>query len=250
MKKYKTYLPVFPGFYGTIFEPSEYIETDSINDYRKSNGLESLNSTEIDFDYEQYELDTAKQCCSIIESNLQEIGIVSGIVLDNIYSPKEYNFHNDSINITVKMDVKNRRAIQQFILEHQNEFSRYLERYTSCSGFISSYSNLVDIWAEETGDFYRFDNPSHYLGSVLQFICEQEFITEELLYDSIDNELYCLDFDFEASKVKCKKCGDWYTLLSDYRSRINIDMAKYGKDFTPISFDSWLSKQVEYSHCE
>ena len=50
-----TYLPVFPGFYNTIFEfNDEDQEIDYYNDERESKGLSELEYDQFDFDYRAY----------------------------------------------------------------------------------------------------------------------------------------------------------------------------------------------------
>ena len=39
---FETYLPVFTGFYGTIFEPDESSEIEGINELRESKGLKPI----------------------------------------------------------------------------------------------------------------------------------------------------------------------------------------------------------------
>lgn len=254
MKKYETYLPVFPGFYGTFFEPSEESEIEYINQTRKENGLEPITDYSIEFDNAQYELDMCESCCSVMDGFLGGLKLVSKITMQNISSPKEYNFHNDSINVVIEMDAKNRKAIQTYIYAHRKEFEEYLkETYTSCDGFWSSYSNLFTEWEAETGNFYRFDDPAHYLGSVLEFICQQENITSETLYEFTEAYLGCEDYEFETTKIQCPVCKDWYVADKDqkwqYNNQIEFDKQNYGKEFEPIPYESWLKKQPVYEHC-
>ena len=50
MKKIETYLPLFPGFYGTIFEPYEDSEIDCINEVRKEKGLDEIRCSDRDWE--------------------------------------------------------------------------------------------------------------------------------------------------------------------------------------------------------
>lgn len=250
MKKYETYLPVFPGFYGTIFEADEERETNGINDVREELSLEPIKDYDIEFDYEGYHQSVARKCCDFLSDNLSELGFVSKITMQMLRSPREYNFYNDSIDIVIEMDIKNRRAIQDYIYSHKEEFEKYLRsNYTSCSGFIPGYSNYFEDWDEETGNFYMFKNPGHYLGAILNFICECEEITDERMYYSIEVSLEAVDFDFETTKVQCEKCGEWYTPKKEYLLQVEKDKKNYGKEFEPIPFDIWSTKNKNLKHC-
>ncbi len=56
MKTYKTYLPIFKGYYGSIFKPNEDSEIDYINELRTENNKPKINYDEIEFDYNKYYL--------------------------------------------------------------------------------------------------------------------------------------------------------------------------------------------------
>lgn len=85
----------------------------------------------------------------------------------------------------------------------------YLKRYKSCSGFISYYGYSFEEWIEYTHDFTDYSDKAHYLGSVLEFICQNEEITEEAMYYSL--EVNASEFcTWKADKVKCEICGDWF----------------------------------------
>ena len=250
MKKYETYLPVFPGFYGTIFEADEERETESINDAREELSLEPIKDYDIEFDYEGYRQSVARKCCDFLSDNLSGLGFVSKITMQMLRSPREYNFYNDAIDIVIEMDVKNRRAIQDYIYSHKEEFKKYLRsNYTSCSGFFSSYSNYFEDWDEETGNFYMFKNPGHYLGAILNFICECEEITGEQMYYSIEDSLWAIDFDFETTKMQCKTCGDWYSMRREYLMQTERDTVLLGKEYEPIPFALWVAKNKDFHHC-
>ena len=215
-------------------------------------GLERVDDYSIEFDYPQYYENVAKECCDFLSDNLARLGFVSKITKEAIVSPREYNFRNDSINIVVEMNLKNRKEIQKYIFAHRKEFQAYLkERYTSCSWFIPSYSCWFEDWEMGTGSFYSFKNPEHYLGAVLQFVCEQEDIDDESMYYACDSViLECEDFDYETTKVKCEECGQWYSLRREYDAQVEKQTAQLGRKFTPIAFEVWAEKNKDYKHCE
>lgn len=250
--KYKTFLPVFPGFYGTIFEPNEESEIDYINEVRKDAGLERVDDYSIEFDHSGYEREMSRSCCLFIYDFLDHLGMVNSIRMENIVSPREYNFHNDSINIEVELSAKNRKAIQYYVYSRKDAFEKFLkDRYTPCSGFIPYYSCWFEDWEVETGSFYSFKNPEHYLGAVLEFICQQEDITDEIMFYACDSvRLECEDFDYETTKVKCEECGEWYSLQREYGKQVEKQTAQLGRKFTPIAFEVWARKNKDYKHCE
>src|SRR6478609_3261132 len=85
-------LPVFNGFYGTHFEcdceENEIEDGKTYDDYT--------------WDYKDYELRIARACVDKVEHNLKAVGFPCVITFQSIYSPKEYNFKNDSINVLIE----------------------------------------------------------------------------------------------------------------------------------------------------
>ena len=68
MITFKTFLPVFPGFYSTIFESNgEDQEIDEINNLRTEKGLEPITFDDCDFNYAEYENEVSKECTNFIE---------------------------------------------------------------------------------------------------------------------------------------------------------------------------------------
>lgn len=171
MKTIETYLPIFPGFYSTIFEPDE-------TDWLEEN---EVNWDDMDFDMKGYGDDIAKACCHTLCDELKEY--VSKIKMQSVSSPKEYNFYNDSINVEIHLSEKNITAIGNCIAENKEEFRQFLkDRYTPCSGFIPSHSNDTAVWHELTSGFRVFDSNPHHLGSILEFVCQIEDIDQDTLY--------------------------------------------------------------------
>ena len=124
-QKVETWLPVFPGFYGTWYEPDETNEIEYINQERQENGLTELPYDMIEFDYEEYENNVSQSACEVIESKLSKY--ITKIVFQNLSSPREYNFTNDSINCEVWLTSENEKTILSFLENNKKEFADYLK---------------------------------------------------------------------------------------------------------------------------
>jgi hypothetical protein len=168
--KIETYLPVFPGFAGTWFEcDKEELMIEEGNTYDDYN-----------WNYAQYYQDCAKIITSIIGDKLfEEHGVK--VKYQSTNSPKYYNFRNDEINIECKLSENDYNNIVIYLQEHKKQFSNYLkERYTSCYGFIPSYSNDIADWMFH---LISKENLDHVFGSVLEFILLNEHFDQEELYN-------------------------------------------------------------------
>ena len=190
----KTYLPLFPGFYNTVFEPYEESEIECINELRYAKDLEPVAFEDINFDYDTYFSEMSEDCCYKVAEFLE--GILDtkvSIKKEKLIRPRFYNYSNDSVNIDIDIDL---RTIQNYVINNLNPFEGYIEdRYTSRSGFISGYDNDHENWIR---DLYSLDfDPSHKLGSILNFILENEGYTDFDLLDACSdcNNVYATNFD-------------------------------------------------------
>ena len=175
--KVETFLPVFSGFYGTFFEAFVDGEIEHIHSVREELGLNEVDENDIHFDYAVANLKTAKLACQYVHNTLD---CVNGVKFQEIISPREYNFTNDSINCEINLNVK---MMLDYLAQNAAEFSEYLRRkYTSCDGFISFHSNDVDDWTWE----YIKAEASHRVGACLAFIMfNEDEDAEDAMYDYV-----------------------------------------------------------------
>lgn len=188
MKPIKTYLPLFSGFYGTMWESDE------------SNFCSENDCTFDDLivDYDAYNKDVILGICDFVESNCP---FITAVTFENICSPKYYNFSNDSANVSIAIK---KREFKKYLNDNKEALDKYLrERYTSYDGFWSSYGNSFEAWKEETDNFVNLDG--HYLGSLFDFYFWLEGYTE---YDACDcNEVY-IDSYITIDKVSFADLDD------------------------------------------
>ena len=187
MKTFKTFLPVFTGFYSTIFEPDgEDNEISDINSQRKAKNLPEIEFNDCNFNYDEYRKEVSIAVTNYIEKELKDINVLSKINVEALSSPKEYNFSNDSINIEVELSDDNIKEIKKFLYDNLDEYKQYLkDNYTSYDGFCSFHPNTFKGWLEITKDFNDYEPNCHYLGSVLEFICQMNELDTDSMHDSL-----------------------------------------------------------------
>ncbi len=158
-----TFLPLFNGFYGSIFDIDEYEE---IMQYNQDNNTD-CNEDDFEFDYNQYYQDLSEEFCTIVEKLLIDNNIITSLKFEQLVSPKYYNYSNDSIDIEVNINKDN---IISFIKDNFAAFDEYIrDNYISRSGFVSHYSNDADEWFNElkTDSLVKDE---HQIGAILNFI--------------------------------------------------------------------------------
>lgn len=180
IEKVSTWLPVFSGFYGTVWETDgNESEFEYINEQRVKNGLDELSDdSTIEWDYEAYHQKVAQDVTKYIGAELMRLGMIDGFLFEKLNSPREYNFANDSIDATFELSKKNKDKIYAYLSNNKSAFEEYLKRYESCSGFVSSYSANVHLW------FVEFDEAvlhQHKLGAILDFIILNEDKDAEMM---------------------------------------------------------------------
>lgn len=194
-----TWLPLFPGFYGTLWEPDhiEEYELEYINEWREREPFvssEPISWDDVDWNWKEYMERVSKDAVLSIQHALKEEGFIESLEFQELRSPREYNFDNDSIDILAVLTSKNIVNIINAIENNFNDWSKYLKDcYTSCDGFMSFCSNDPADWiiADCIED-------SHKLGSILQFlvitVCDY---TENDLYEDTTRDNYWLEYTCE-----------------------------------------------------
>jgi hypothetical protein len=162
MKKVSTFLPLFSGFYRSHWDEPSFDGEEDIYELPEGMYLEEF------IDWNAYHEHIAKEMCCEVQYLLSDF--VSDIEFECVSSPKYYNFENDAIHCEIDFNVK---LIESYIDDNKDAFDKYIkDRYTSRDGFISYYENdgdqFLDGWHDD----------SHKVGSVLQFICENEGFEE------------------------------------------------------------------------
>ena len=83
---------------------------------------------------------------SFLDQLENEIGFSLDAKLESLESPKEYNFSTDRIFIQLH-ESKALKFINYILKNHKEELEDLIKkRFTSCSGFISFYSNSLEEW--------------------------------------------------------------------------------------------------------
>ena len=201
--KIKTWLPLFPGFYESLysyqFDDIEHMLFDNCRAVPKQL-MGWISSRISDYvDYSAYENQVAKNFTDCIESEIKERfpELVKSIKFEKIVSPKYYNFSTDSIDIEVDIDFE--KLISLFLADKQS--AEYIKkRYASYDGFMSHYENNLDDWlktvkedkAHKTGAMLEFLlkglEPIDLYYAVMDSICNIEYIDYNKLIEDINSE--------------------------------------------------------------
>lgn len=189
MKKFRIdgFLPVFDGFYNTIFESLD----ETLFDYDDREAVTD-NSFFSDF-YQSFKKDAVKSIFETVKDELKYLNLIDGLEFERLASPKEYNYNNDSINCKYAISEANLVNIYKYIKNNKKAFKEYLKKkYTSCSGYWSSYSNKIKNWMSK--DIIKDD---HKLSSVLKFILVNSGYNDLALYYDVNNNLALSDKTLE-----------------------------------------------------
>jgi len=204
MHKTESWLPQFPGFYESVFGIDyERIEED-IRETIEDEELAGLCIDEYHYTqestrvWEDWEKQVVKEFTKSVRSILRENGFIVEITVQSLYSPKEYNFSTDSINVEYEFSEDNLKAIQDYIKKNFQAWEKYLLRYKSRDGFISYHDYFADN-EEWIIDIDHALSDSHNMGSVLEFILLNMDIDDYCL-SSLALENCYADLDIEALK--------------------------------------------------
>ena len=206
--KTQTWLPVFTGFYNTIFEPCDDMIEEDIKELDISQAKKDflLNKVWLSLEYSrantESEIETCLNVTRTIERELKELDVIKSIKMEEMVSPKFYNFSNDSINIVVVFTKKNVQTIKKIIASNAEKWSEYLlNHYKSYDGFMSSYDYYSD--SKDWKDIDKCLEHKHKSGSILSFICQLNGIDEEMLFENnTDNSYLFISIDRVIEEYK------------------------------------------------
>jgi hypothetical protein len=158
--KAKTYLPLFSGFYNSHWSEPCFDGEEDIFDLPKDKEFWEF------VDWNRYYNHISRQMCNEVQYLLSDF--VSHIEFERLVSPKYYNFSDDTIYCEITF---NKTKVKQYLKDNYEKFSEYIKHtYTSRDGFISYHSNDPKDWMNKWNE--------HQVGSILQFICENERFEE------------------------------------------------------------------------
>lgn len=177
--KIKTWLPVFSGFYNTMWDITD--ADDGVEQNLKEDGLADEEIEEIynlncyDIAYKEYEENVALECCYAIQGELK----------DFVAKIDYQSLQNDTINVEITLNKHNIARIKKFMGDNYAKWELYLHNtYTSYDGFYSSYDNTAnsDDWKDIEGCLAD----THKLGAILEFILELKEYSEYRLYEEAE----------------------------------------------------------------
>jgi hypothetical protein len=194
MKKetFQTWCPLFPGFYWSVFEyDKEERDIESYNEEYKTD----YDYDDFDWDYADYHKRVSIAFVNKLESELKYYLPDIEIGFEELRSPREYNFANDSINVIVRLDLKD---LLKLISDRKEAATKHFkDTYTSYDVFISFHSNDVNDWLDKA---YIMEKPEHRIGALLECLCRIEFSQDDFMYWT-DGESW-IDFGLKETVAK------------------------------------------------
>lgn len=216
--KIPTWLPVFPGFYNTIFDA----QFDQELEYLKEQGELPDDADEGDllygWDNGGYERAVVACICDHMPSYFPPEAGILHCRFEKVVSPKEYNFVNDSANVTFEIDMaKFGPWVREYLKNNTKDWENCIHHhYRSSAGFCSFYSAYVEDWNRAVEDMLtgtesepepriygrEVIGEQHLLGRLLDFILRNEREEPDLrMYYDISDHVYVGEF-IDVEKVK------------------------------------------------
>jgi len=183
-----TILPIFSGFYNSIFEfDREGEDIDWYNEENKTN----YKFDDFKFDYREYEERIASEIVDAVEVAIHDnLGIDVDLKFLGIDRPRFYNYRSDYIDTELSISESNLDKLKDLLRDNKEEFANYLEEnYKSRSGFVSFFSYDFDEWLN---DYLKFDSDklSQAIQGALNFLLLNDDYSEWSIYDEISGEIY------------------------------------------------------------
>lgn len=213
-------LPIFSGFYRTVFDPDYALDVDYIVRSRLESLLdrgdaeaagnfpEKFCRKAVQFCYEntdiqRYQDAVAKFVATCTEEWLNKLLPADAcvqVVRPLVYSPREYNFRNDCINALFQFrDYEKFRTYALSMLTDGSDsasdmWTAFLQQnFTTRSGFISFYSNDSDVWIEKTDSFRKLDEIELWAVVSVLFeadYCRSHIVRSDSVYTDMEADMY------------------------------------------------------------
>lgn len=192
-----SWLPGFPGFYNTVFDADLHEEVTPL--IESGDLPEDANVDDVLAGWQNglYEANVVKCICDLLPGYFpRESGILK-CDFERVISPKEYNFTNDSANVTFEIDMEMFAPwLRDYLTKHADQWQRCLSsHYRSRDGFMSYYPHdaaewqpfidamLADTEPPVSGSWYNGAIPEdHLLGRILEFVLDTEHESGEPAY--------------------------------------------------------------------
>lgn len=186
----KTWLPVFGGFYNTIFE--SFTDCDNeisyINEQREEKGLDPIDYDALKIDFHRALSRLSEKIFDVVTKRLKELNLIQKAKFEKLVSPREYNFKNDSIDCTLTFSKENVKTIREYLEKHSTEWDAYLENhFTSGPGFMSFYDNCST--GSDWNDLEEVLGHKFKSASVLEFILKNQEFDHLAIYYEIDFDM-------------------------------------------------------------
>jgi len=209
MEKIEIYCPLFTGFYNTIHE----IDDEQIIDSYIPDGYEWKWTYEefdalYEIDYKERNIEYSKNYVKELIVNLRNIEYDNDIVFGideinfiSLASPKEYNYWNDEINISLSINDSFYNNTLEY-LKKDDEFKKFIEkRFRIRDGFIPFWSDNVNEWYDLLSEKINALEPYHYT-TILEFILLNNNIDDQKLANDVYNEYNNEDYMYVKSIEK------------------------------------------------
>ena len=187
------------GMYESLLSPSNIFD-----DWLPSSGItESMTEEEINycdnalwyhFNSDAYKKLVANYAMAFVVDFFQKIESFASVTLCDgakIYSPKEYNFHSDTLDFEIEISESEIQKIKITTKDNQDFFAWLNNTYRSYSGFICFMPNSKESFAEDIGGSDIERGLAAYFTFLLRkhLGCsgEEEFGAEYSLYEKISS---------------------------------------------------------------
>lgn len=145
---------IFCGFYESVLWNSDSEYDWNYNERTGVKNPERYVNREVK-DFNAFCKDVCEGIAEEISELLVDGEICTECEYESMWSPREYNFTTDKLNLKLKIDLDLLKGELIGNAELRREFDRYLhKKYTSYDGFISFVENNVDGYFEKSVDEY------------------------------------------------------------------------------------------------
>lgn len=182
-------LPLFTGFYESIFDPANSIYEQEYEYLTTKEGMtdEEVTARLREWNYRAAYIaiskDIAEGFAELMHDHFPELELKVSFV--ELISPIEYNFETDKIVVDLEFKTD---ELLKLVLKHECGLQDFIEaQFTPRSGFQPYYSNKLQDWKDDIKALEELDTVQ--IWTLFSALCEAEGLDDETLYDQVQDRI-------------------------------------------------------------
>ena len=188
-------------------DTSYYAMSEELEYLKDELGIDELTEDDLDFRYDDYRKDVSDAFVEVW-GNLAPDDVVEKVEIDEVVSPRYYNYRNDRLFAFVTLKDGWRDAMHKFVDENAEWLADRIKKdWTSYDGFMSFMDNRLNDWCDRLFNDAVSDEDidERYISTMIGYMMYRRnpSVRNELVMDTLE-DIYAGSYVFVTDEAKEK----------------------------------------------